>query len=44
MLWDAIKFGAELAWNAVIEILKVAVIALTFVITGFIQNVITFFK
>lgn len=44
LLWDAIKFGAEIAWNAIIEVLKLAVTGLTLVIVGWVDLIMTTFK
>lgn len=44
LLWDAIKLGAELAWTAIIEVLKLAVTGLTMVIVGWVELIVTTFK
>lgn len=44
LLWEGIKYGAELAWNAIIEVLKLAVTGLTLVIVGWVDLIMTTFK
>lgn len=44
LLWDAIKFGAEMAWQGIIAVLEYAVTGLTLVIVGWIDLIVTTFK
>lgn len=44
LLWDWIKLGAELAWTAIIEVLKLAVMWLTAVIVGWVDLIVTTFR